>query len=113
MTAPTPLRPPGPALTLNMAADRLRRAAQLALDAEAEDGRAPERWCDGMDNMLGGPVGEFCGLISPGAGLDLADWLDEIAAEAVRQARMGGTEEAVTDEYPIRMAQRVLGEEAL
>jgi len=111
--AQTLLPPPGPALLLNMAADRLRRAAQLALDREAEKGRTPADWyADMVDGYLGGPVGMFCGLISPAAGLDLADWLDEIAAAAVRHARNGGTEDEVADGYPIRIAEQILGQGA-
>jgi hypothetical protein len=113
MTTPAPilLPPPGPALLLHMAADRLRRAAQLALDAEAENGRAPADWFgDMVDGYLGGPAGLFCGLLSPAAGLELADWLDATAAEAVRHAGAGGTQEEITSGYPIRMAQWILGE---
>lgn len=111
--APVLLPPPGPALTLHMAADRLRRAAQAALDAEAGKGRITADWFgDMVDGYLGGPVGLFCGLLSPAAGLELADWLDATAATAVRHAGAGGTQEAITGGYPIRMAQRILGEAA-
>jgi hypothetical protein len=111
--APTPtlLPPPGPALTLHMAADRLRRAAQAAIARQVEDGRAPDDWfADMVDGYLGGPIGLFCGLVSPEMALDLADWFDEIAAAAVRQERAGGSQFAVADGYPTRMAQRILGE---
>lgn len=113
MTTPTPvvLPPPGPALMLHMAADRLRRAAQAALDAEAVKGRTGADWyADMVDGYLGGPVGLFCGLLSPAAGLDLADDLDRTAAGAVRHANAGGTQEEITNGYPTRMAQHILGE---
>jgi hypothetical protein len=104
------LPPPGPALTLHMAADRLRRAAQAAIARHAEGDLGPGDWYSDMDNALGGPIGEFCGLISPEMAFDLADWFDEIAAAAVRQERAGGSQFAVADGYPTRMAQRILGE---
>jgi hypothetical protein len=107
----TLLPPPGPALTLHMAADRLRRAAQAALDREAEKGRAPADWsADMADGYLGGAVGLFCGLLSPAAGLEMADDLDATAAGAVQHARLGGTEEEITDGYPTRIARLILGE---
>lgn len=102
--------PPSPALTLNMAAERLRRAAEAARAHEAEDGRTPDQWAHDIDNSLGGPVGVFCGLLSPELAEDLADWFDALAMAAVRQERAGGTQGAVTDGYPIRVAQRILGE---
>jgi hypothetical protein len=103
------LPPPSPALTLNMAADKLRRAAQAALDRQAEDGRSSADWARGMDNYLGGPIGAFCGLLSPELALDLADFLDATAAQAVRYAAgFGNIQEEITDGYPIRTAQRIL-----
>lgn len=116
MTAPTTalveLPPPSPALVLHQAADRLRRAAQAAMDQEASEGRTPADWyADMVDGYLGGPAGMFCGLLSPAAGLELADWLDATAAEAVRYAAgFGNLQEEITDGYPIRTAQRILGE---
>lgn len=105
------LPPPSPALTLHQAADRLRRAAQAALDAEAAEGRTPADWySDLVDGYLGGAVGMFCGLFSPAAGAELADWLDATATAAVRHAGAGGTQEEITGGYPIRTAQRILGE---
>lgn len=111
MTTPVLLPPPSPALTLHMAADRLRRAAQAALDQQAKDGRTSADWyADMVDGYLGGAVGMFCGLFSPAAGLELADWLDATAAAAVRRAAAGGAQEEITGGYPIRTAQRILGE---
>lgn len=109
MTAPALpvlLPPPGPALLLHQAADKLRTAALAARAA----GRTPTpaEWFGVMDNALGGPVGVLCGLLSPGLALDLADWLDDTAAEAVRQARAGGSEEAVAGGYPTTIAQHIL-----
>lgn len=63
-----------------------------------------------MENFLGGPVGVFCGLLSPELALEIADDLDATAAGAVRHASAGGTQEEITDGYPIRTAQRILGE---
>lgn len=109
---PTLLPPPGPALTLHMAAARLRSAAEAATARQAEDGRTD--WARGMDNDLGGPVGEFCGLLSPELALDLADHLDATAVEAVRHAAggFGNLQEEITDGWATRTAQRILGEAA-
>jgi hypothetical protein len=102
---------PSPALTLNMAADKLRRAAGAAVDRQAEDGRTDADWARDMDNYLGGPIGVLCGLLSPELALDLADFLDATAAQAVRYAAgFGNIQEEITDGYPIRTARRILGE---
>jgi hypothetical protein len=95
-----------------MAADRLRRAAEAARAHEAEGGRTPDQWTRDLDNYLGGPVGVFCGLLSPESAVDLADWFDALAMAAVRQERAGGTQGAVVDGYPLRIAQKILGETA-
>lgn len=110
MSVPVTLPPPSPALTLHMAAAKLRPAAEAAIARMAEDDRTGADWAHDMDNYLGGPIGLFCGLLSPAAGLEMADWFDAIAVEAVRQERMGGSQGAVVDGYPIRTAQRILGE---
>jgi hypothetical protein len=106
------LPPPGSALTLHMAADRLRRAAQLARDREAEKGRTPADWySDMVDGYLGGPVGMLCGLLSPELALDLADHLDATAVQAVRYAAgFGNLHEEITDGWPITAARRIIGE---
>ncbi|WP_329131621.1 hypothetical protein OG552_10695 [Streptomyces sp. NBC_01476] len=106
------LTPPGPALRLHEAAEKLRAAAEAAIEIQKVRGRAPDQWAYDLDNYLGGPIGVLCGLLSPELALDLADFLDATAADAVRQARMGGSEEAVTDGYPTTMARRILGERA-
>lgn len=106
------LPPPGPALTLHQAADRLRRTAQLALDREAEKGRTAADWySDMVDGYLGGPVGMFCGLLSPSAGLELADFLDATAAQAVKHAAggMGNCQTEITDGFPTTVANQILG----
>lgn len=109
--APTLLPPPGPALTLHMAAARLRSVAEAAVARQAEDGRTDADWAYDLDGYLGGPVGVFCGLLSPGLALDLADHLDATAAEAVRYAAgFGNLQEEITDGWPIRTARRILGE---
>jgi hypothetical protein len=95
---------------LHMAADRLRRAAEAARAHQAEDGRTPDQWAYDLDGYLGGPVGVFCGLLSPELAEDLADWFDALAMAAVRQERAGGTQGAVVDGYPLRIAQKILGE---
>lgn len=112
MTAAVTLPPPSPALTLHMAADRLRRAARLARDREAEKGRTPADWfSDMVDGYLGGPVGLLCGLLSPELALDLAEHLDATAVEAVKHAAgFGNIQEEITDGFPITAAQRILGE---
>lgn len=110
MTAPTLLPPPSPALTLHMAAARLRAAAEAAIARQAEDGRTAGAWAHDLDGYLGGPIGEFCGLMSPELALEMADDLDRTAVGAVRHANAGGTQEEITDGYPIRAAQRILGE---
>lgn len=108
--APSLLPPPGPALTLHMAAARLRSAAEAAMARQAEDGRTDADWGYDLNGYLGGPIGEFCGLLSPELALEIADDLDRTAVEAVRHANAGGTQEEITDGYPIRMARRILGE---
>lgn len=111
MTAAVTLPPPSPALTLHMAADRLRRAARLARDREAEKGRTPADWyADMVDGYLGGPVGLLCGLVSPELALDLADHLDATAVEAVKHAAADGVQQEITDGFPITAAKRILGE---
>lgn len=111
MTAPVTLPPPSPALTLHMAADRLRRAARLAREREAEKGRAPADWfADMVDGYLGGPVGMLCGLLSPELADDLADHLDAVAVQAVKHAATGGAEGYITGGWPIAAARRILGE---
>ncbi|MFI0900520.1 hypothetical protein [Streptomyces sp. NPDC020983] len=99
-------------MTLHMAADRLRRAAEAARDRQAEGGRTDAHWAYDLDGYLGGPVGVFCGLLSPELAVDLADWFNEIAMVAVRQECAGGTQDAVVDGHPLRVAQRILGEAA-
>ncbi len=109
---PTLLPPPSPALLLHEAAAKLRSAAQRALDREAEKGRTPADWyADMVDGYLGGPVGIFCGLLSPSAGLELADHLDATAAEAVEHAArgLGNIQEEITDGFPTAVALRILG----
>lgn len=108
MTAPTLLPPPGPALLLHMAAAKLRRAAEAT--RAAGEARTPAQWAAYLDNVLGGPLGEFCGLMTPQLALDLCDWLDAVAAQAVRQARAGGTEHAITGGFPDAAARSILGE---
>jgi hypothetical protein len=104
------LPPPGPALTLHGAAAKLRATATAALAREESAGRAPTDWYAGTDNALGGPIGEFCGLLSPSLGLEMADWLDAVAAQAVRHsAGFGNTQEEITDGFPTVLARRVLG----
>jgi hypothetical protein len=112
MTTPasTLLPPPGPALTLHMAAAKLRAAAEAAAARQAEDGRTDADWARDLDNALGGPIGVFCGLLTPELALDLCDWLDATATQAVRHAGTGGTEQAVTGGFPAIAAQRILGE---
>ena len=111
MTAPTvpvQLPPPSPALLLHQAADKLRTAATAA----GRGGRTPTsaEWYALMDNALGGPVGVFCGLLSPALALDLADWLDATAAEAVKHAAgLGNVQEEITDGYPTTIAAHILG----
>jgi hypothetical protein len=109
-TAPTStlLPPPGPALLLHMAAARLRPVAEAAIARQAEDGRGPGDWANDLDNYLGGEVGVFCALMTPQLALDLCDWLDATAAQAVQQARAGGTEHAITGGFPGTAAQHIL-----
>lgn len=106
------LSPPSPALILHQAAARLRPAAQAAIARQVAEGRTPEQWAYDLDGYLGGPIGEFCGLLSPELALDLCDWLDATAVAAVKHAAggWGNLQDEITDGYPIRMAQRILGE---
>lgn len=102
---PVALPPPGPALTLHQAAAKLRAAAEAA----RAGGRTPTpaEWYALMDNVLGGPVGVLCGLLSPGLALVIADHLDATAVEAVRHAAgFGNIQEEITDGYPMTMATR-------
>ncbi|MET9222375.1 hypothetical protein ABZX65_26925 [Streptomyces sp. NPDC003300] len=107
---PVALPPPGPALVLHQAAARLRGAAEAAQARQAEDDRPPERWYADLDNALGGPIGILCGLLSPELALELCDWLDATAVEAVRHAAggWGNLQEEITDGYPTAIARRIL-----
>jgi hypothetical protein len=109
MTAPTLLPPPGPALLLHMAAARLRPVAEAAIARQAEDGRTDAQWAADMDNALGGPLGEFCGLLTPHFALDLCDWLDTVAIQAVQQARLDGGTQTITDPFAKTAARHILG----
>lgn len=109
-----PLPPAGPALILHQAADLLRRRANAAQARMAEDGPTDAAtWHAELTNMLGGEVGDLAGLMSPHLVLDMADWLDSTAAEAVRHAAQGcGNDQAeITDGHPMTMALRVLATE--
>lgn len=80
-------------------ADRLTRAATV-LRERAEAAYTPESltpygdprigpqpretWPSQLMEYLGGPVGEYAGLMHPAVGLTLADWLDDEANEEVR-----------------------------
>jgi hypothetical protein len=85
------LPPPSPALRAHMAADRLRRAAQAALE---EMQRRPDYWAGGwkssMENGLGGPSGDLAGLLSPEVAQEIADLLDTAGQKAVQRAAEGG-----------------------
>lgn len=75
-------------------AERLTRAARI-LRERAEAAYTPESltpygdprigpqpretWPSQLMEYLGGPVGEYAGLMHPAVGLALADWLDDLA----------------------------------
>lgn len=105
------LPPAGPALVLHQAADLLRRRAEAAFVRMMADGPTDAHaWRADLTNMLGGEIGDLAGLMSPHLALAIADWLDSVAAEAVRHAAKGcGNDQAeITDGHPMTMAQRIL-----
>ena len=67
-----------------VSADLLTRAAQTLRDRAEKATHADighVGWEEAARNWLGGPVGEFCALMSPGAALLLAAWLDQAARD--------------------------------
>lgn len=101
---------PGPALTLHQAAAKLRTAAEAMLDHMIDNPSWESGWWDNVNEYLGGPPGELCGLLSPQLALVIADHLDTTAVEAVRHAAgFGNLQEEITDGYPTAMATRILG----
>lgn len=84
-----------PADRLTRAATVLRERAEAAYTPESltpygdpRIGPQPrETWPSQLMEYLGGPVGEYAGLMNPAVGLTLADWLEK---EADIIARRGG-----------------------
>lgn len=81
--------PEFPAITMRVAAKRIRRAvadarADLATNDYWSSGCAneAERWAGGVENGLGGPAGTLAGMLTPDAVEAVADWLDATAARA-------------------------------
>lgn len=108
--APDPHLPsPGPALTLHMAADKLRTRAAKARAEMAGNDYWNGGWAAGVENAIGGAEGELAGMLTPDLADVIADLLDATATEAVKHARgFGNLQEEITDGYPITMAQRIL-----
>ena len=70
-----------------MSAAELRKAAETLRGlAEAVEARESWSFSPGRDGMVGDPASAallaFINTMSPGVGLVLADWLDEVAADA-------------------------------
>jgi hypothetical protein len=108
-TGAVTLPPPGPALRLHMAADRLRRAGLAAQDEVKSNDYWGGSWVAGMTNGMGGAAGKLGALLPPELALELADWLDGIAAEAVRYASgFGNLQEEITDGHPTVIANHIL-----
>lgn len=103
---------PGPALTLHMAADRLRGRAEKALARMARNDYWSMGWRPGIENAVGGEEGELAACMSPEFALELADWLDAIGRDAMRHAAKGcGNDESeIACGHPLTIAQRILAE---
>lgn len=111
MTAPVALPPPSPALTLHMAAAKLRAAATAARAEVASNDYWDMGWTRGVENAIGGATGALVGIFTPDMVEDLADHLDATAVEAVKHAAgFGNIQEEITDGFPITGAKRILGE---
>lgn len=68
---------------MRRAATKLRTAAAAATEGfTGYQGQAlePSAWPDEMDGMIGGPIGEYLGMVGPVVAGALADWLDVEAA---------------------------------
>ncbi|GAA2347347.1 hypothetical protein [Dactylosporangium salmoneum] len=76
-----------PLLELRMAVIKLRSRAEAARRefAEGDNFSYTDDWARACDNMLGGPIGEFTGVFSPFAGLELAGWLESVVKRLERQ----------------------------
>lgn len=75
-----------PLLELRMAAIKVRSRAEAARSEFAgENFSYTDDWARACDNMLGGPIGEYTGLFSPVAGLEIAGWLESVIKRLDRQ----------------------------
>lgn len=110
MTTPVTLPPPSPALTLHMAAARLRALAAQVRAQMASNDYWGMGWVRGVENAIGGPEGVLAGMFTPDLADDLADHLDAVAVQAVKHAATGGTEGYITGGFPIAAARKILGE---
>lgn len=71
-----------PLLELRMAAIKVRSRAEAARGASSD---WISGYAAGVDGCMGGPVGEYAGLFSPVAGLELAGWLESVVKRLERQ----------------------------
>lgn len=75
-----------PLLELRMAAIKVRSRAEAVRAKLADDFWADRGgFAEAMDNWLGGEIGEFAGLFSPEAGLEIAGWLESVIKRLERQ----------------------------
>lgn len=76
-----------PLLELRMAVIKVRSRAEAARTQFADDFWADRSgYAAAMDNWLGGEIGEFAGLFSPEAGLEIGGWLESVIKRLERQA---------------------------
>lgn len=71
-----------PLLELRMAVIKVRSRSEAARAAASDWSSG---YAAGVDDYLGGPVGEYAGLFSPQAGLELAGWLESVVKRLERQ----------------------------
>ena len=76
-----------PLLELRMAAIKLRSRAEAARRefTDGENFSYTDDWMRACDNMIGGDIGEYLGVFSPHAGLELAGWLESVVKRLDRQ----------------------------
>lgn len=96
-----------PAITMRVAAARIRRAAADARDDMATndywacdhpDVTEAETWTSGVECGLGGEAGTLAGMLTPDAVEAIADWLDATAAKAEELRHLLGVWSAPVDD---------------
>jgi hypothetical protein len=73
---------------LKQAATKLRKHTNAAVKQFAADGGLA--WADAANGWLGGPIGEFCALLSPEVAEALTELLDETIENLEQFAHLAG-----------------------